>query len=89
MTNDGVSLSVKDVCHFYDVEEENVVTKLKVFHSSYALPSSNARVVLSCLKDNNVESDYADDVPQSLCYNPDDSCFTFTSVFQFHFRGVC
>ncbi|CAB1445280.1 unnamed protein product, partial [Pleuronectes platessa] len=42
MTNDRVARSVKDVCRFYDVEEENVVTELKVFHSSYALPPSNS-----------------------------------------------
>ena len=56
MTDNGVARSVKDVCRFYDVEEENVVTELKVFHSSYALPPSNVKAVLKCLKDNDVQS---------------------------------
>ncbi|KAK0135048.1 hypothetical protein N1851_029137 [Merluccius polli] len=53
MTNDRDALSIRDVCQFY-VEEEHV-TKLKVFHSSYALPSSNIKAVLRCLKDNDVD----------------------------------
>ena len=51
MTNDRVALSFRNVCRLYDVEGENVVTELKVFHSSYALPPSNVKDVLKCLKD--------------------------------------
>lgn len=76
MTNERVSLSVSDVCQFYDVEEENVVTELKVFHSSYALSSSNVKAVLRCLKDNEVESGYADYASQNMCYNPNDNYFS-------------
>ena len=54
MTNYTDALSIRDVCQFY-VEEEHV-TKLKVFHSSYALPSSNPAISKGCLKDNNVDT---------------------------------
>lgn len=34
MTNDGAAPSARDVCFFYDVEEQNDVTALKVLNSS-------------------------------------------------------
>lgn len=44
------------MCQFYDVEEENLITELKVFQSSYALPSNNVTAALKCLEGNDVES---------------------------------
>lgn len=46
----------KHMCQFYDVDEENLITELKVFHSSYALPSNNVTAALKCLGENDVES---------------------------------
>ena len=44
------------MCEFYDVDEENLITELKVFHASYVLHSNNVTAALKCLGENDVES---------------------------------
>lgn len=47
-------ITVRDVCRFYDVEEQNAVTDINVFYSSHALPTSNVQVMQRCLKNTHV-----------------------------------
>lgn len=54
--DDKAAASINNMCQFYDVEEENIITELKVFHSSYALLSNNITAALKCLGENDVES---------------------------------
>ena len=54
--DDKAAASVKHMCQFYDVDEENLITELKVFHSSYALPPNNVAAALKCLGENDVAS---------------------------------
>lgn len=56
MTNARAAASVKDMCQFYDVVQENFLTELKVFYASYTLPSSHVSARVKCLKENDVES---------------------------------
>ena len=54
--DDKAAASVKHMCEFYDVDEENLITELKVFHASYLLHSNNVKAALKCLGENDVES---------------------------------
>lgn len=54
--DDKAAASINNMCQFYDVEEKNIITELKVFHSSYALLSNNVTAALKCLGENDVES---------------------------------
>lgn len=44
------------VSKFYWIEEEKILTELKVFHASYSFPKGNVQEMLKCLKDNDIES---------------------------------
>ena len=62
---------------FYDMEEDSIVTELKLAHSSYALSTSNVQAMLTCLKENDVDRHSvpkADKTSQNICYIASDNC---------------
>lgn len=70
------------MCQFNDAEEENVVTELKMFHSSWSLPSGNVKAMLRHLKDNDVDMVLTSiRTPQTIQNITSDHCFTGMIIF--------
>ena len=75
MKNDRAAQAVKDACQLYDMEEDSIVTELKVLHPSYALPNSNVIAMLTCLKVNDVDTVFPKLTKLfKICYIASDSC---------------